>query len=248
MTTPKKDTPGAAGAEKEILIAGDLTREQLHDSATKRVELITKEFNEGFEFLEDYPRSVTVFGSSMVTEKDPAYEKARSLCNKIVKEIQYSIITGGGPGIMEAANRGAFEAHGKSLGITIKLPHEQTTNGYVTDKIALTYFFARKVCLSFSAEAYLFFPGGYGTLDELFEILTLVQTKKIVSVPIILVGSEFWKPLESFIRSEVLGRKMIDSEDINIFTVQDDEDAIIDIIRKAPVRNGVDYNHDHPAE
>ncbi len=242
MTTPKRDTPGTEENDKKILVAGSLSQEQVHDSATRRVELITKEFSEGFEFLEDYPKTVTVFGSSMITENSPFYEMARSLCKKIAG-IDYSVITGGGPGIMEAANRGAFEAHGRSLGITIKLPHEQTTNSYVTDKIALTYFFARKVCLSFSAEAYIFFPGGFGTLDEFFEILTLVQTKKVESVPIILVGSEYWRPLEKFILNEVLSRGMIDSEDMNLFFIEDNEQKILDIIQKSPIRNGVKYDH-----
>jgi len=222
---------------------GFLTKEQLDDSAQKRVDLISKEFTDGFHFLEDYPQSVTVFGSSIVTEDNKYYQMARSLCKRIAGDIQYAVITGGGPGIMEAANRGAFEANGKSLGITINLPREQVTNKYVTKTIALTYFFARKVCLSFSAEAYIFFPGGYGTLDELFEILTLVQTKKISSVPIILVGSDYWKPLESFIKNEVLERKMIDPSDISMFTIQDDEDTIIEIIKKSPIRNGVAYAH-----
>lgn len=233
MTTPKK----------EALVPGFLTKEQLHDSANKRIELITKEFSQGFEFLENYPRSVTVFGSSMVKETDSSYQKARSLCKKIVEETKYSVITGGGPGIMEAANRGAFEARGNSLGITIKLPREQTTNSYITDNISLTYFFARKVCLSFSAEAYIFFPGGFGTLDELFEILTLVQTKKIPPVPIILVGSEFWNPLKSFIETQVRDQHMIDPEDMNIFTIHDDEAEIVELVRNAPVRNGITYTH-----
>lgn len=242
MTTPKQDVPGAAQAEKEILVAGSLTKEQIEEAAQKRVQLITKEFTEGFGFLENYPKSVTVFGSSLVTSESPYYEKARSLCNKIAKA-GYSVITGGGPGIMEAANRGAHEAQGKSLGITIKLPHEQTTNEYLTDTISLTYFFARKVILSFSAEAYLFFPGGYGTLDELFEILTLVQTKKITPVPIILVGSNFWGPLNDFLHGNILTHGMVEHEDIHIFKMLDDEEQILDIIQKAPVRNGVAYNH-----
>lgn len=246
MTTPKKENAGEAHTSTEASVPGFLTKEQLHDSANKRIELITKEFSQGFEFLENYPRSVTVFGSSMVKETDSSYQKARSLCKKIVEETKYSVITGGGPGIMEAANRGAFEARGNSLGITIKLPREQNTNSYITDNISLTYFFARKVCLSFSAEAYIFFPGGFGTLDELFEILTLVQTKKIQPVPIILVGSEFWNPLKSFIETQVRDQHMIDPEDMNIFTIHDDEAEIVELIRNAPVRNGITYTHsDH---
>ena len=244
MRITKKEVGGnESGIDKEIPASGIMTRAQMHESAKKRVDLITKEFRDGFEFLENYPRSVTVFGSSHATEKDLYYQKALSLCRRVATELKYSVITGGGPGIMEAANRGAFEAQGQSVGITIKLPHEQATNSYITDKIALTYFFVRKVCLSFSAEAYVFFPGGFGTLDELFEILTLVQARKIESVPLILVGSEYWRLLETFIREELLNRKMIGPDDISLFTVQDDEDKILEIIKKTPIRNGVEYNH-----
>lgn len=232
-----------ADAHKEIKVAGFLTKEQMEKDAERRVGLISHEFTEGFEFLENYPKSVTVFGSSRAKEGDAHYQKALSLCRRIAGELKYTVVTGGGPGIMEAANRGAYEAEGKSLGITIKLPHEQRTNDYITDKIGLTYFFARKVCLSFSAEAFIFFPGGFGTLDELLEILTLVQTEKIISVPVILVGADYWKPLEAFLRNELLGRGMIDSEDLKIFKITDDENEIMEIIKNVPVRNGVQYNH-----
>lgn len=232
-----------AEADKEIRVAGPLTREQMDESANKRVNIITEEFSRGFKFLENYPQSVTFFGSARSQQNDPYYQQARSLGKKIAGDLKYSVITGGGPGIMEAANRGAFEAEGKSVGITIKLPHEQVTNPYINGEMALTYFFARKVCLSFSAEAYIFFPGGFGTLDELFEIITLVQTEKIQSVPIILVGTEYWKPLESFIKDQVLSRKFIDEDDASIFTITDNEDEIIEIIRNAPIRNGVEYKH-----
>lgn len=240
----RKDNPNKTATEVMTEVK-PLTRAQMHESAKKRVHLINQEFTEGFEFLEDHPRSVTVFGSSRTQPHDPYYDKAVSLGKKIASELGYSIITGGGPGIMEAVNRGAFEAQGNSVGITIKLPHEQKTNGFLTDEISLTYFFTRKVFLSFSAEAYIFFPGGFGTLDEFFEILTLVQTKKIESVPIILFGSEYWKPLERFITEQILSRKMIDVDDVSLFTISDNEDEIVEIIRKAPVRLGIEYKHDH---
>lgn len=240
MKSRRKDDDGA---DKEVPVAKPMTRQQMMDSASKRVNLISQEFTRGFKFLENHPKSVTVFGSSQSAESDYFYQKARMLCGRIASELKYCVMTGGGPGIMEAANRGAFEAGGQSLGITIKLPHAQITNRYITDKVELTYFFARKVCLSFSAEAFIFFPGGFGTLDELFEILTLVQTEKIQSVPIILFGSEYWKPLEAFIKNELAGRKMIDVEDLAIFTIQDDENKVIEIIKGAPVRNGVEYKH-----
>lgn len=241
MKIPEKKSGGETNGK--ISAPEFLSRAEIRESADKRVDLISKEFSEGFKFLENYPRSITVFGSSQATEKDPYYQKALSLCRRIAGELKYSVITGGGPGIMEAANRGAFEAQGQSVGVTIKLPREQATNNYITDKIALTYFFVRKVCLSFSAEAYVFFPGGFGTLDELFEILTLVQARKIESVPLILVGSEYWRPLETFIHDKLLNNKMIDTGDMSLFTILDDENEILEIIKKAPIRNGVEYNH-----
>lgn len=223
-----------------------LTRREIHEATKKRLSLINKEFKEAFEFLEEYPRSVTFFGSSMLSPEDKYCEAARSLGKRIVTDLGYSVMTGGGPGIMEAANRGAFEAGGSSVGITIELPHEQVRNTYITDYIPLYYFFSRKVCLSFSAEAYVFFPGGFGTLDEVMEILTLVQTKKISSVPIILVGSEFWNKFKTFLSEEILSRGMIDEGDLSLFTITDDENEIIETIRKAPVRNGVKLNKNHP--
>lgn len=225
------ETPLKAVVEKP------LSRSEMHKESERRVSAISKELKEGFEFLEDYPYSVTFFGSARLPETDPHYQKARSLAKRIVTELGYSVITGGGPGIMEAANRGAFESKGSSLGITIKLPSEQRLNQFVTDHVPLYYFFTRKVCLSFSAEAFVFFPGGFGTLDEFFEILTLVQTKKINDIPLILVGSDYWKPLEEFLKNELLKRGMIDAEDLNLFSIEDDEDVIMEKIRNAPVRN-----------
>lgn len=220
-----------------IEVAVPMSRTEMQAAAAERISRINAEFKEGFEFLENYSKSVTVFGSSVLNENDVYYKKAHSLARRIAEELKCAVVTGGGPGIMEAANRGAFEAAGQSLGITIKLPHEQTTNAYLTDQIALSYFFARKVCLSFSAEVFLFFPGGYGTLDELFEILTLVQTRKIRSIPIVLVGSDYWKPLEKFLFENILSRGMIDDSDISLFTIEDNEDKILDLIRNAPARN-----------
>ena len=202
----------------------------------ERVMVISKEFIDGFEFIKNYPRSVTFFGSVRTEESDDCYEKARKLARRIAGELHYSVITGGGPGVMEAANRGAYEAGGNSIGLTIKLPHEQLDNKYLTAKEGFHYFFSRKVCLSFSAEAYIFFPGGFGTLDEFLEILTLVQTNKIPKTPIILVGSKHWQPLEDYFKNIVLKEKMIDEEDLSLYTITDDEDEILKIIKNAPIR------------
>jgi len=216
---------------------------KFEEANKERVQIIKKEFEEGFKFLGNNPLSVSVFGSSRFKENNVFYEHARKLGGKIASELKYSVSTGGGPGIMEAANRGAFEAGGTSLGLTIHLPREQHTNEYLTDKIEFYYFFSRKVCLSFSAEAYVFYPGGFGTLDEFFEIITLVQTQKISSVPIILVGKKYWKKFDKIIKKHLSEKfQTISPEDSKLYTITDDFDQIIEIIKKAPQRDGLN-NH-----
>jgi uncharacterized protein (TIGR00730 family) len=219
-----------------------LTKEEMRLVAKERLETISEEFQNGFKFLEDYPKSVTFFGANQFREDNPYYADARSLAGRIVKELGYAIVSGGGPGIMEAANRGAFEAGGHSVGLTIKLPREQIINKYLTSELDLYYFFSRKVCLSFSAEAFIFYPGGYGTLDEFFEILTLVQTGKIEGVPIICVGSDFWNDVLALINKQMISRGAILEEDLAIFEIIDDHDKILEIIKKVPVRTGLPFN------
>src|SRR3989344_2462212 len=221
-----------------------LSREEMHKVASERVHEISREFTEGFEFLEDYPKSVTFFGANQFKEDNTYYENARRLASRVVKDLGYSVLSGGGPGIMEAANRGAFEAGGNSLGLLIKLPSEQIINKYITSAFSAYYFFVRKVCLSFSAEAFIFFPGGFGTLDEFFEILTLIQTRKIEGVPLICVGSEYWNKLKEFMEKQMLARKAIEPTDIDLFKITDDHDEIIEIIRNVPVRIGLPFNGD----
>lgn len=220
-----------------------LTRAEMHEAARERISVVAKEFKDVFEFLEDYSASVTFFGSARLAPDNKYYEQARTLAERIVKELNYAIITGGGPGIMEAANKGAFEAQGNSAAITIDLPHEQATNPFVTATVPLYYFFTRKVGLSFSAEAYVYFPGGFGTLDELFEILTLVQTNKIERVPVILFGSDHWLPMKQWLEDSLATKGMIDREDLSLFTITDSYDEAIEIIKNSPVRNGVRYKH-----
>lgn len=215
---------------------------EISEAAQKRVSFIAKEFTSGFEFVKNYPRSVTFFGSARIKEDEHYYKKARELAGRVVKELRYSVTTGGGPGTMEAANRGAFEAGGNSLGLTIDLPEEQITNRYLTDKEDFHYFFSRKVCLSFSAEAYIFFPGGFGTLDEFLEILTLVQTRKIPKAPIILVGESFWKPLEQFFKEVLIKNGAIEEKDLSLYTITEDEEEILKIIKDAPIRLGLKYD------
>ncbi|KKR46004.1 MAG: hypothetical protein UT81_C0003G0021 [Parcubacteria group bacterium GW2011_GWA2_40_14] len=222
-----------------------LTKQEIHDTAVERVHLISKEFSDGFNFLRNYPRSVTIFGGNLIKENNPYYIKARALGARIANELHYSILTGGGPGIMEAANRGAFEAGGESVGLTIELPLHQIQNPYLNKHLNFHYFFSRKVCLAFSAESYVFFPGGFGTFDEFFDLLTLIQTGKIEKVPVILVGSDFWKPFDELMRKEMLGLGTIDKDDLDLYTITDNENEIIEIIKNAPVRHGIKFIHNH---
>ncbi len=212
-----------------------------------RIFRIMAEFVDGWQFLADLKKTVTFFGSAKTEEGNKWYEEARQLGNMLAKD-GFSIITGGGPGIMEAANRGAHEAKeevkesekkniGDSIGLNIKLLFEQRINAFVDKAIAFHYFFVRKVMLSYYAQAYVYFPGGYGTLDEAFELMTLVQTKKVPSIPIIFVGKEYWDPLEKLIK-EVVYEKFdaIDREDMDIFKIVDSAEEAYEIIKKAPER------------
>lgn len=215
-----------------------LTLQEAEANSRRRVNEISEEFKKGFSFIMHHPKSVTIFGSARFKEDSMYYQKARRVAKRISKE-GFAVVIGGGPGIMEAANRGAVEgdSHEKSIGICIRLPNEQITNPYVTDGIELKYFFSRKVMLTFSAEAFIYFPGGFGTLDEFFEIITLVQTGKIERVPIILVGTDFWHPFDSFIKKTLIEKfKTIREDDVDLYTITDNEDLILDIVKKAPLR------------
>lgn len=223
-----------------------LTKEEIHGIIKSKVHRIDREFTEAFEFINNYEKSVTFFGSARFTENNPHYAKARSLAKKIA-EAGYTVITGGGNGIMEAANRGAFEAGGESVGLNIRLPQEQNLNPYTTESIELDYFFVRKVALSFAAEAYLFFPGGFGTWDELFDILTLIQTHKIRRIPVILVGRDYWESVHELIRKVMFEEhRAIEKSDMNLYTISDDDEEILGIIKKVPVRTFV-YNKEKAA-
>lgn len=203
-----------------------------------KLELIDEEFKKGFKYLHSYNKSVTFFGSARSDSSDFFYQKAERIAHRVASDLKYVIVTGGGPGIMEAANKGAHEAYGKSIGFTIRLPLEQRSNTYLTGGLDFEFFFARKTLMSFAAETYIFFPGGFGTFDELFEVLTLVQTGKIERVPIILVGTEYWSQLDAFIKKEMLEHhKTIDAEDLSLYTITDDEDEIFEIVKNAPVRS-----------
>lgn len=205
---------------------------QLKQETAERLSRIDNEFADGLELMNKQNHTITVFGSARFDEHNPHYKKARFISAEIAKE-GYDIVTGGGGGIMEAANRGAFEAGGKSIGLNIELPFEQSLNPYTTDSLNFRYFFARKVMLAFGASGYLYFPGGFGTLDELFEIITLIQTKKMEIAPIILVGNEFWGEMEKFITSQLLeGEHTISPEDQSLYTITEDLDLIKSILNK----------------
>ena len=219
---------------------GAKTVQNICDEVCQRTEKISEEFKEGLEFIKGIDKSVTIFGSARTKEDHPDYVHARALSGRIAQELGYAVITGGGPGIMEAGNRGAFEAGGTSLGLTIQLPHEQSTNPYVTGEYAFHYFFTRKVCMTFASEAYIYYPGGFGTMDELFEILTLIQTKKIPQVPIYLVQSDYWKPLENFILETLLEQELISEGDQDLFVITDDIEEVVKGVKEAPVRTQKD--------
>ncbi len=186
-----------------------------------RMFRILGEFAEGFEALEGLGRAVAVFGSARDVLDPEYYRKAEELAATLVRA-GYAVLTGGGPGIMEAANKGAFEAGGPSVGLSIYLPQEQVPNRYQTHALSFRYFFVRKVMLVKYASAFVVFPGGYGTLDELFEALTLIQTLKIHPFPVYLVGSSFWGGLVNWIRDTLVRRGTISPDDVRLFQVVDD--------------------------
>ena len=212
-----------------------LTLPELDAQIKTRVETITQEFTDGFNFIKASEKTVSFFGSARTLPDEDDYKNAHKLAEEVSK-LGYAVVTGGGPGIMEAANRGSFENKGESLGLTIKLPMEQITNKFMNRNLPFKYFFARKVALTYAAEAYVYFPGGFGTMDELFEILTLVQTNKIERVPVILFGSYFWNPLRQFLVDQLAIRGKIDQSDLDLFVITDSIDTAVDIIKAAPIR------------
>lgn len=203
-----------------------------------RVFRIMSEFVEGFQVLADFRKTVTFFGSARLTEDNPWYQETRKLARMLAKQ-KFSIITGGGPGIMEAANRGAHDVNGDSIGLNIQLPMEQRVNPYVKKSIGFHYFFTRKVILAYSSQAYVFFPGGYGTVDELFEILTLIQTRKIFEkIPVVLVGKEFWGQMDAWIKKTMLEQnQVIDQEDIRIYSIVNSAEEAFKIVLRSKHRD-----------
>ncbi len=194
-----------------------------------RMFRIMGEFVQGFEEMADVGKAVTIFGSARLRADSETYQKAEELATKLAG-CGYAVITGGGPGIMEAGNKGAFEAGGRSIGLNINLPHEQKPNPYQTDSVSFKYFFTRKVMLVKYSTAFVVFPGGYGTIDELFEALTLIQTKKIKPFPVYLIGVEYWRGLLQWLQGTLLRAGTISEPDMNLFKVVDDVSTIPDEI------------------
>jgi uncharacterized protein (TIGR00730 family) len=200
------------------------------DTDPWRALRIQAEFVEGFDAMANVGPAVTIFGSARTRRTDPEYELARSIGRRLA-EAGYAVITGGGPGVMEAANRGCREGGGLSVGCNIELPHEQGMNRYVDLGVEFRYFFARKVMFVKYADAFVILPGGFGTLDELFEALTLIQTRKVRHFPVILIGRTYWAGLLDWIRDSPLASGAVEESDLDLFQVTDDPAEVVRIVR-----------------
>jgi uncharacterized protein (TIGR00730 family) len=218
-------------ANGQVLVSTARKKNRLFQEDPWRVFRIMSEFVEGFETLAGTGTAVTIFGSARLDEANGSYRAARLMANQLCKA-GYTVITGGGPGIMAAANRGAREANGCSVGLNIELPMEQSVNPYVNLPVGFRYFFVRKVMFTKYASGVIVMPGGFGTLDEMFEVLTLVQTRKIKPIPVILFGSAFWGGLLDWIRTTMIPGGMLTEQELSIFKVMDDPAAIVREIRK----------------
>ena len=214
--------------EKQFLI------DDLKLGESWRLFKIMGEFVEGVEGLHELGPAVSIFGSARTRPDDPQYKKAETIAALFVKN-GFGVITGGGGGIMEAANKGAAEAGGTSVGLNIRLPFEQKPNPYATIQMEFKYFFIRKLMFIKYAAAYVVLPGGFGTMDELFEVMTLVQTRRIRPFPIIMVGTDYWGGLLAWIRSQLLAQSFISPKDMDIIQVLDNPEEIVDTVRKVLV-------------
>ena len=219
-----------AGQTEDQALLERSTRTDFLDTDPWRSLRILSEFVEGFDALASVGPAVTVFGSARTGPDQPTYAQARALGRMLARD-GFAVITGGGPGIMEAANRGCQEAGGLSVGCNIELPNEQGLNRYVDLGVEFRYFFARKVMFVKYADAFVIFPGGFGTLDELFEALTLIQTRKVKDFPVILVGTAYWGGLIDWIRDRLVAEAAIDKGDVDLLRVTDDPEEACRIIR-----------------
>ncbi len=207
-----------------------LIRQKMIDAAEGRLITVVEEFEQAFDILGKYPKTVTVFGSARLPQEHPACRSAFAVSWALAKH-GYAVVSGGGHGVMEAANRGAKEAGGDSIGFNIHLPMEQKLNDYTTDSYKFEHFFGRKVAMTLDASAYIYCGGGFGTFDELFEVMTLMQTGIVPQVPIILMGSDFWLPMDAYFKSVLCDMyKTISPDDLNLYTITDDIDEALSII------------------
>jgi uncharacterized protein (TIGR00730 family) len=225
---PEEATQGRQATQDERLLETPRADEFTHTD-TWRVFRIMGEFVEGFDELATVTRGVAVFGSARTPADDPYYASARETAG-LLAEAGFSVITGGGPGIMEAANRGALDAGGVSIGCNIELPFEQKPNPYQTRSISFKYFFVRKTMFVKYSNAFVIFPGGYGTLDELFESLTLIQTRKIRNFPVVLFGKDYWAGMCQWLRETMLTAKYINEADYQMLHLTDSPAEVVEII------------------
>lgn len=213
--------------DEELIAAEELAVQSVHSDA-ERVERIAAELSWAFDLLRPVGLGVTVFGSARTGEGTPEYTMARKV-SRMLGDCGQTIITGGGPGAMEAANRGAAEAGARSVGLRIELPFEQGVNEWVDLDVRFKYFFCRKVCFVRYAAAFVVLPGGYGTLDELFETLCLIQTGKVLQRPVILMDATFWDGMIDWTRDQLVGRGLISPDDIDLLRVVDDPEEVVRI-------------------
>ncbi len=225
----------AATEDEQFLERKPIRRPDFVDSDPWRALRILSEFVEGFDALAAVGPAVTIFGSARVTETDPVYDLARTIARRLA-ESGFAIITGGGPGVMEAANRGCREGGGLSVGCNIELPNEQGLNPYVDLGVEFRYFFARKTMFVKYADAFVILPGGFGTLDELFESLTLIQTGKVRDFPVVLVGSAYWQGLIDWMRDVQVPAGAISEADLALLQVTDDAQEVVRIVRAYAAR------------
>jgi len=246
MGQPSKSSPPETVRPSERLTADErllevprfTERRSFTHTDPWRVLRILGEFVQGFEELADLAPAVSIFGSARTPSDDPYYTAA-IMTGHLLGEAGFAVLTGAGPGIMEAANRGAREAGTLSIGLNIELPQEQGTNPYLDRVVHFRYFFVRKTMLVKYSCAFVFFPGGFGTMDELFESLTLVQTKKIWDTPIILVGSDYWRPLVDWLTTRVAAEGKISNEDLTLFHIVDDPKEVVRIVVEAEERRAL---------
>ncbi len=237
MSQHSPDSPRSGLTEDERLLSWvpPTERRAFVHTDPWRVLRIMGEFVEGFDTLSDVRYAVTVFGSARTRPDDPYYDKAVETTRLLARH-SFPIITGGGPGIMEAANRGAQEGNGLSIGCNIELPFEQGTNPYVERSINFRYFFVRKTMFVKYSTAFIVFPGGFGTMDELFEALTLIQTGKVKHFPVVLFGREYWKGLRDWLMERVAGEGKIDTKDLELFHVTDEPEEAVKLVVQARER------------